>query len=116
MLMGQGPCARECRTCPRRKAPHLLIDRKGYRLPVRTDDNGRCHIFNAVPLDLTASFPEMVTAGVTSVAIDATLLTTREIRDEVTRAKRGAKIAIKSGDSLGKREGFTAGHFYHGVE
>lgn len=116
MLMGQGPCAQQCRTCPRRHAPHLLVDRKDYQLPVRTDDNGRGHLYNAVSLDLTAGFPDIVAAGVSSVMIDASLLTTQEIRDEVKRANRAAQIAIKSGDAPKKRDGITTGHFYHGVE
>ncbi len=115
MLMTQGPCDRQCRTCPRRKAPHLLEDRMQYRFPVRTDDAGRCHVYNAVPLDLTPFFPQIITAGITNVLIDATLLTTKEITAEVARAKRGAEIALKYGEALKKREGFTTGHFFHGV-
>jgi U32 family peptidase len=115
MLMAKGPCDRRCASCARRKAPHLLEDRKDYRFPVRTDDAGRCHIYNAVPLDLTASFPQIVTAGISSVLIDATLLTTTEIAAEVTRARRAAEIALKHGEALKKREGFTTGHFFQGV-
>jgi putative protease len=115
LLMAQGPCDQRCAVCARRKAPRLLEDRKGYRLPVRTDDAGRSHLYNAVPLDLVPSMPELVSLGISTFVVDGTLLTTRELRDETTRAIRARDLAIRGAGSLPKREGYTTGHFFRGV-
>ncbi|MCI8468865.1 MAG: U32 family peptidase, partial [Eggerthellaceae bacterium] len=55
LLMSQGPCNEECATCPRRKSPHYLKDRKGFEFPVITDALGRSHLYNSVELDVAAS-------------------------------------------------------------
>ena len=115
-LMAKGPCAQDCGNCPRRKSPHLLEDRKGYRFPLRTDALGRGHIYNPVPLDLTPYLPELVTAGISRVMVDATLMTTKEIDEEVARALRGKDIALRCGEHLGKREGYTTGHLFRAVQ
>jgi putative protease len=113
--MAQGTCDRHCATCVRRRTPRLLEDRKGYRFPVRIDDSGRSHLFNAVPLDLVPSMPELVSLGLSTLVVDGTLLTTRELKAEVTRALRARDLALRGAGSLPKREGHTTGHFFRGV-
>lgn len=115
VLMAQGPCDQRCGLCARRKAPRLLEDRKGYRFPVRTDNYGRSHLYNAVPLDLTPSMPELVSIGISTLVVDGTLLTTKELKVEVERAVRARDLAVKGAGSLPKREGYTTGHFFRGV-
>jgi putative protease len=115
VLMAQGPCNQDCATCARRKAPRLLEDRKGYRFPVRTDNYGRSHIFNSVPLDLTPSMPELVSLGISTLVVDGTLLTTKELKAEVERVVRARDLAVKGAGSLPKREGYTTGHFFRGI-
>ncbi|MDR3315580.1 MAG: U32 family peptidase [Coriobacteriales bacterium] len=115
ILMAQGPCNQDCAACSRRKAPRLLEDRKGYRFPVSTDDAGRSHLYNAIALDLIPSMPELVSLGLSTLVVDATLLNTKQIRDEVARAVRARDLAVKGAGSLPKREGFTTGHFFRGV-
>ena len=115
ILMAQGPCDQHCDSCVRRKAPRLLEDRKGYRFPVRTDDQGRSHLFNAVALDLVPSMPELVSLGISTFVVDGTLLTTKELKAEVERAVRARDLAIRGAGSLPKREGYTTGHFFRGV-
>jgi putative protease len=115
LLMAQGPCAHHCATCVRRKTPRLLEDRKGYRFPIRTDDAGRSHLFNAVSLDLVPSMPELVGLGISTLVVDGTLMTTKELKTEVARAVRGRDLAVKGAGSLPKREGYTTGHFFRGV-
>jgi putative protease len=112
LLMAQGPCDQRCATCPRRKAPRLLEDRKGYRLPVRTDSAGRSHLYNAVPLDLIPSMPELVSLGISTFVVDGTLLGSRELKEEVARAVRARDLAVRGVGSLPKREGYTTGHFF----
>jgi putative protease len=115
VLMAQGPCDQRCATCTRRKAPRLLEDRKGYRFPVRTDDSGRSHLFNAVPLDLVPLMPELVSLGLSTLVVDGTLLATKELKAEITRALRARDLALKGAGNLPKREGHTTGHFFRGV-
>jgi putative protease len=115
ILMAQGPCNQHCAACARRKAPRLLEDRKGYRFPVRTDDCGRSHLFNAVPLDLIPSMPELVSLGISTFVVDGTLLTTKDLKTEVARTVRARDLAIKGAGSLPKREGYTTGHFFRGI-
>jgi putative protease len=115
ILMARGPCDRHCASCSRRKAPHLLEDRKGYRFPVRTDNHGRSHLFNAIPLDLIPSMPELVSLGLSTLVVDGTLLNTKELKAEVARAVRARDLALRGAGSLPKRDGSTTGHFFRGV-
>ena len=115
ILMAQGSCDQHCVSCSRRKAHRLLEDRKGYRFPVRTDEHGRSHLFNAVAIDLVPSMPEIVSLGISTLVVDGTLLTTKELKVEVERAKRARDLAVKGAGSLPKREGYTTGHFFRGV-
>jgi putative protease len=84
-------------------------------MPVRTDQFGRSHLYNAVPLDLTSAMPQLVTCGIATLLVDATLLNTRQITEEVTRAVRARDIAVRANGTLPKREGSTTGHFFRGV-
>jgi putative protease len=115
LLMAQGPCDQRCATCTRRKAPRLLEDRKGYHFPIRTDDAGRSHLYNAVPLDLIPSMPELVSLGISTFVVDGTLLSSKELKEEVTRTVRARDLAVRGAGSLPKREGYTTGHFFRGV-
>jgi putative protease len=115
VLMAQGPCNQDCGNCVRRKAPRELQDRKGYRLPVRTDDFGRSHIYNAVTLDLVPNLPELMTCGLNAFMVDATLLNARQVAAEVARARRGLDLAINGTGSLPKQAQTTTGHLFRGV-
>ncbi|MCL1891038.1 MAG: U32 family peptidase [Coriobacteriia bacterium] len=116
VLMAQGDCTEDCARCTRRKTPRLLEDRKGYRFPVRTDAMGRSHIYNAIPLDLFGEIPRLLSLGITNFLVDATLLSTSEIAEEVQRAVRAVNLAVRDAGVLPKREGYTTGHLYRGVK
>ena len=115
LLMAQGPCNQDCSNCSRRKAQRFLEDRKGYRFPILTDEAGRSHLFNSVALDLIPSMPELVSLGISTLVVDGTLLSTKELRAEVERCVRARDLAVKGAGSLPKREGYTTGHFFRGV-
>ena len=116
LLMSQGPCNRNCTECVRRKSPHFLKDRKGFEMPVITDCCGRSHLYNAVKLDLTHLMPDLLSAGVDAVMVDATLLNVEETTAAVRRAVRARDVAAKSGDALKKVDGATTGHIFRGVD
>ncbi len=115
LLMSQGPCNQECGTCPRRKSPHYLKDRKGFEFPVVTDVFGRSHLYNSVPLDIVPAIPDLLGAGVTSFMVDTTLMNGEETTEAVRRAVRAVKVAQLDGNSLAKNPDTTSGHLYRGV-
>ena len=115
LLMSQGPCAEQCDTCPRRRAPHFLKDRKDYEFPVVTDALGRSHLYNAVMLDVAHEVPELVSAGISLLMVDTTLMTASQAGEAVARAVRARSLAHVSGGSVAKAEGTTSGHLFRGV-
>lgn len=116
LLMSQGPCNRDCGDCTRRKSPHFLKDRKGFEMPVVTDCCGRTHLYNAVPLDLTHLMPDLLSAGIDAVMVDATLMNVEETTSAVRRAVRARDLAERTGDAIGKTAGTTTGHIFRGVD
>ena len=118
LLMSQGPCNRNCTECARRKSPHYLKDRRDYEMPVVTDCCGRSHLYNAVPLDLTHLFPDLLAAGIDAVMVDATLMNVDETTEAVKRAVRARDRAVEDGTALGKPKGgaTTTGHIFRGVQ
>ena len=118
LLMSQGPCNRNCADCARRKSPHYLKDRRDYEMPVVTDCCGRSHLYNAVPLDLTHLFPDLLSAGIDAVMVDATLMNVEETTEAVKRTVRARDRALQDGTALGKPKGgaTTTGHIFRGVQ
>ncbi|MCL1880472.1 MAG: U32 family peptidase [Actinomycetia bacterium] len=121
-LMAAKACDQHCSNCQRRQASHQLLDRKGYNFPVFADQFGRGHLFNAVPLDLVPSLPDLAGLGIATFVVDTTLLRDRELQEEVARAAQALQLVLhdvkvgKSTKVLSKREGFTTGHIYRGVQ
>lgn len=115
VLMSEGPCNQDCKNCARRKSPHYLKDRKGYELPVVTDCCGRSHVYNAVSLDVAHVVPELITAGITSFMVDTTLMNVSETTEAVQRAVRARDLAVRSNNTVGKKEGATSGHLFRGI-
>ena len=115
LLMSEGPCDERCDTCPRRKSPHYLRDRKDYEFPVITDCMGRSHLYNGVVLDVAHAMPDLMNAGLSWVMVGATLMTSAQTTEAVARAVRARSVAHASGNAIGKAAGTTAGHLYRGV-
>ena len=115
LLMSQGPCAQQCETCPRRKSPHYLKDRKGYEMPVITDCCGRSHLYNAVQLDIAHMVPDLLHVGVSALMVDASMMNTAQTAEAVARAVRARNLALKSGNAVGRAQGTTTGHIFRGV-
>lgn len=116
LLMSQGPCDQVCKSCPRRKSPHYLKDRKGYEMPVVTDLCGRSHLYNAVQMDVAHVLPELLSAGVTSFMVDTTLMNVAETTEAVRRAVRACDLAVRGAGAVSKKEGATSGHLFRGVQ
>ena len=116
LLMSQGPCSEDCAECRRRRSPHYLKDRKDFDFPVITDALGRSHLYNSVELDLVASLPELMAAGVTSFMVDTTLMNGEQAAQAVGRAIRALRIAQSDGNSVAKITSATTGHLFRGVQ
>ncbi len=115
LLMSQGPCNQQCDTCPRRKSPHYLKDRKGYEMPVVTDCCGRSHLYNAVPMDIAHLVPDLIQVGISAIMVDTATMNTAETTEAVARAVRARDLALKSGNAVGRAQGTTTGHIFRGV-
>ena len=117
VLQAAGPCDHLCAGCARRARPWALRDRKGYEMPVATDAEGRAHIYNAVPLDLSRALPELLAAGVSALRLDlqssdaqGAALVTRAWRMRLDAALRGATLP-----ETAVTEPSTSAHFFRGL-
>ncbi|MDY0087778.1 MAG: U32 family peptidase [Coriobacteriia bacterium] len=114
MLTAAGKCSKQCATCTRRERWWAMRDRKGYGFPVISDRDGRSHLFNAVPLDLTRAFPEIVQAGVGAVRLDFTV-EHLQVAQRLTRQVREvleAAIAGRASRTEPLLDPSTSGHFF----
>jgi putative protease len=117
ILMSEGLCKQGCDSCNRRAKPRFLRDRKGYELPVITDPTGRSHIYNAVPLDLTAALPELLECGVSALRLDLETVPANTAASWVARVRQALQDTLAGRDPITPEKGtVTAGHFYRGVK
>lgn len=116
MLMSQGDCNEDCPTCPRRRAPHILEDRKGYGFPVTTDMFGRSHLYNSVELDAIPEVAQLLDEGVTAFMVDATLMSPERTAQATGRLRKAIELALADGSSLPKEPRTTSGHLHRGVK
>ena len=79
LLTAEGPCAHSCSACARRKKERYLVEASGARLPVHIDVHGRTRTFDVCVLDRIENVSELMEAGVSDIAIDATLLDASEL-------------------------------------
>ncbi|HET6351226.1 MAG TPA: DUF3656 domain-containing protein [Coriobacteriia bacterium] len=115
VLMSEGECDRQCASCSRRATHRWLKDRKGYRFPVVTDALGRTHLYNAVPLDVVASLPDVLATGVSLLRIDAELLSPDEAAALVSRVRAGIAAHLAGRVAPKPDAPATTGHFFRGV-
>jgi putative protease len=117
-LMAQGPCSRACATCERRSKERFLLDRKGYRFPVRTDISGRSHVYNSVPLDLVPALGEVLGAGVSAIRLDLQLVDEGQAVAQVRRvaqAMSGVESGVETPVQRSASSPSTTGHFFRGL-
>lgn len=79
LLTAEGPCAHSCSVCARRQKERYLVEASGARLPVHIDVHGRTRTFDVCVLDRIENVSELMEAGVSDIAIDATLLDASEL-------------------------------------
>ncbi len=115
LLMSRGACNEQCASCVRRRSHHVLRDRKDFEFPVMTDMLGRSHIYNSVSLDIVPAIPDLISVGVSSFMVDATLLTPEQTRLALERVTLALEMARAHEGSVGKISNTTSGHLYRGV-
>ena len=105
-------CAHDCARCGLRGRQFCLRNIDGQLMPVRTDVHGRSRIYDARPTDATPQVPELVSAGITRLMVDGTLLEPEEVARQVERV-----VAAIAAHAAGRRpapreEGSYPGHLF----
>ncbi|MBQ6585816.1 MAG: U32 family peptidase [Coriobacteriales bacterium] len=108
-FMALGDCGRRCGTCPRRRRGLALQDAKGYVFPLRTDDHGRGHVYNSVPLDVLPAVQDLISCGVSRFIVDASLMTAPEALGALQRLQQAFQGQVE------RMAGSTTGHLFRGV-
>lgn len=108
-------CIHDCAHCALRSRRLSLRGRDGRLLPVRGDLEGRSRIYDAYPLDVTPQVGELVSAGVSRLAVDATLLDEREAASAVERLVRALAAARQGRHPAPRAQGATSGHLFMGI-
>jgi putative protease len=117
ILMAEGLCKQGCATCSRRSKARYLRDRKDYELPVITDPTGRSHVYNAVPLDLTAALPELLGCGVSALRLDLETVHANIAASWVARVRQALQDTLAGREPVTPEKGtVTSGHFFRGVQ
>ena len=80
-----------------------------------TDALGRSHLFNGVELDVAHTMSDLMSAGITAVMVDTTLMNVEQTTQAVARAVRARSVAHASGNNIAKTPSTTSGHLFRGV-
>lgn len=115
VLQTADACVHDCARCALRRRRLSLRDRDGKLLAVRTDLHGRSRLYDSVPFDLTPQVPELLVAGVTRFAVDATLLDAREAAGAVARVLRAVEAARAGRKPAAREQGHSSGHLFMGI-
>lgn len=112
VLQAIDACIHDCPNCKLRQRRLSLRDRDGALLPVRTDVHGRSRIYASHPLDATPQIGDMLAAGITRFAADATLLSPQETAFAVQRIVRAVEAARQGKKPAPRLQGCTSGHLF----
>lgn len=115
VLQTAGHCIHDCARCTLRSRRLSLRDRDGALLPVRTDLEGRSHIYAARPLDATPEVGALVEAGVSRLMVDCTLLSVQEAAFETGRVVRAVQAAAAGRRPAYRLARATSGHLHEPI-
>lgn len=115
ILQVMDACIHDCGKCALRRQRFSLRDIDGNLLPVRTDLEGRSHLYASHPLDATPQIPEMMAAGVSRFMADATLLAPQETAFAVERIVRAVAAGKQGRKAAPRLAGATSGHLFVGI-
>ena len=63
----------------------------------------RTHLYNAVQLDVVHALPDLISAGLTALMVDTTLMNVEQTTQAVARVVRARNVANSSGSAIAKR-------------
>ncbi|MDO4437184.1 MAG: DUF3656 domain-containing protein [Coriobacteriaceae bacterium] len=116
ILQVAGACIHDCARCRLRTREFRLKNIDGRMLPVRTELNGRSHLYDERPVDATPQIPALLAAGITRFLVDGTIVDAAELARRVTRAKRALDAALAGRAPAKRMQGSTSGCLFQGVE
>lgn len=108
-------CIHDCANCAIRKESLYLRNIDGKLLPVRTNLEGRSHLYDAYSIDITPQIPQLLKAGVSRFMVDGTLLSSNELADQVSHAAHALDASIHGRRPAKRLSGMNAGCLFVGV-
>ncbi|MDY4523204.1 MAG: U32 family peptidase [Atopobium sp.] len=116
VLMAANTCIHDCARCALRRRKLAIRNNQGAVMPVHTDLQARSRIYAAQPIDAIPQVAELLAAGVSRLAIDATLLSAEECVHELKRLVQAIKAAQGKGKAPLREQGASSGHLFIGIE
>ena len=116
VLMAADTCIHDCARCGLRRRKLAIRNDQGAIMPVYTDLHARSRIYAAQPIDAIPQVTELLHAGVSRLAIDATLLSPEECLHELKRLAQAVGASQKSGRTPAREQGASSGHLFVGIE
>ncbi|WP_028264006.1 U32 family peptidase [Atopobium fossor] len=116
VLMAADACIHDCARCGMRRRKLAIRNDQGAIMPVHTDLHARSRIYAAQPIDAIPQVAELLRAGVSRLAIDATLLSPEECLHELKRLTQAVIAAQNGGRALVRERGASSGHLFIGIE
>jgi putative protease len=96
------------------KVESVLVDRKGYSFPLKTDEHCRMHLLNSRGLSMLDYLEDVIATGVSAIRIEARWESPGDIGSLV-----GLYRQVLDGRATTKKmragKKYTTGHFYRGV-
>lgn len=105
-------CIHDCARCALRRRNLQLKNIDGLLMPVRTDIHGRSRIYDSRPTDITPQVGELVSAGVSRLMVDGTLLGPDEVARQVRRVVAALEAAMSNARIAPREEGTYPGHLF----
>ncbi|MDY2788480.1 MAG: DUF3656 domain-containing protein, partial [Atopobium sp.] len=116
VLMAANACIHDCARCALRRRKLAIRNDQGAVMPVHTDLQARSRIYAAQPIDAIPQVAELLAAGVSRLAIDATLLSAEECVHELKRLVQAIDAAQGKGKAPLREQGASSGHLFIGIE
>lgn len=114
VIQAAGRCGPSCDACAVRRRSVALKDRRGYEFPAVIDPEGRTHLYNSVPLDLSRQVGEIVENGASALRFDASIETGDEVF-RVVSTLRAIADGARAGDVPMLYRPSTTGHYYRRI-
>lgn len=116
VLMAARRCIHDCARCELRQRGLAIRNDQGAIMPVHTDLQARSRIYAAQPIDAIPQVADLIHAGVSRLAIDATLLSPQACIHQLKRLTQAIAAAQGTAKAPVRERGASSGHLYSGIE